>query len=139
MRSRVAVGGIALSTLFLACASSGSGRYRRLVISGDEIRADGFGTAYEALTNHREILIFDGRLAFEGGDDRSGLGRDRLEYTVPMLVLNGDDQLTDAVTILRRIPASDIVVIRLYYASMVPPEYRRPGAEGGVIEITTGR
>ena len=130
---------VALIALFAgACASSGrSGTYTRLVVTGAEIREDGYATAYEALTHHRELVVFEDRLAFEGGDDRSGLGRDRLTYTVPMLVLNGNYNLGDAITLLRQIPAEEIVSIQLYYASMVPPQYQRPGAEGGVIEVTT--
>lgn len=138
VRPGVFAGLALLVVVFAGCASSGrSGSYSRLEISGAEIRQDGYLTAYEALTHHRDLIVFEGGLAFEGGDDRSGLGRDRLEYTVPMLVLNGNYNLNDAVTTLRRIEAVDIVTIRLYYASMVPAEYRRPGAEGGVIEVVT--
>ena len=127
-----------LIVLAAGCASTPRpGTYSRLVIPGDQIRADGYSTAYEALTHHREIVVFEDRIAFEGGDDRSGLGRDRIDYYEPLLVLNGNYNLNDAITTLRQIPAADIVAIRLYYASMVPPEYRRPGAEGGVIEVTT--
>jgi hypothetical protein len=54
-----------------------------------------------------------------------------------MLVVNGDYNLNDAITTLRQIRAEDIVSIQIFYASMVPPEYRRPGAEGGVIAVTT--
>ena len=126
--------------LFSACASSGrSGTYTRLQISGQEIREDGYETAYEALTHHRELIVFEGGLAFEGGDDREGTGSARLEYSAPLLVVNGNYNQIDAVTTLRRIPASEIVLIQLYYASMLPAEYRRPGAEGGVIEVTTTR
>jgi len=130
---------VLLLMVFLgACASTGrSGSYSRLVISGAEIREDGYATAYEALTHHRELVIFEDRIAFEGGDDRSGLGRDRMEFTVPMLVVNGDYNLNDAITALRQIRVEDIVSIQLYYTSMVPPEFRRPGAEGGVISVTT--
>lgn len=131
-----------LATLLVAgaaaCASGGRpGTYTRLLITGDEIREAGYSTAYEALTHHRDLIVFEDRIAFEGGDDRSGLGRDRMTYTVPMLVVNGDHQLNDAVTTLRQIPASEIVSIRLYYASMVPTQLRRPGAEGGVISVVT--
>ncbi len=122
----------------VGCASTPrAGTYTRLVITGDEIRQDGYATAYEALTNHREIVLFEDRIAFEGGDDRSGRGRDRLDFYVPLLVVNGNYNLNDAITTLRQIPARDIVTIRLYYSSMLPAEYRRPGAEGGVIEVTT--
>lgn len=138
-RRGAAAAAMLLAALFSACASGGtrSGTYTRLVVSGAEIREDGYSSAYEALTHHRELVIFEDRIAFEGGDDRSGLGRERLEYTVPMLVVNGNYNLNDAITTLRTIAAADIVAIRLYYASMVPAEYRRPGAEGGVIEVTT--
>lgn len=127
-----------LIALVAGCAGTPRpGTYTRLVITGDQIREDGYATAYEALTHHREIILFEDRIAFQGGDDRSGLGRDRLDYYEPMLVLNGNYNLNDAITTLRQIRAAEIITIRLYYASMVPAEYRRPGAEGGVIEVTT--
>ncbi len=127
-----------VSFVVAGCASSGGRHsYTRLLISGDQIREDGYATAYEALTHHRELIVFEDRIGFEGGDDRSGLGADRLTYTVPVLVVDGDLNQNDMITTLRLIPAADIVSIRLYYASMVPPEYRRPGAEGGVIEVRT--
>lgn len=129
---------LAVAALVTACASSGrSGAYSRLLITGDQIREDGYATAYEALTHHRELIIFENQIAFEGGDDRSGLGRARTTYTVPMLVVNGDYQLNDAITTLRQIAADEIISIQLYYASMVPTEYRRPGAQGGVIAVRT--
>ena len=120
-----------------ACASSGRpGTYTRLVITGGEIREAGYGTAYEALTHHRELMIFEDRIGFRGGRD-SAFGSSAQRYHVPMLVVDGDFNLNDAVTTLRRIRADDIVMIRLYRQSMVPPRYRRPGAEGGVIEVST--
>jgi len=143
MNSRIVRRGVASAALLLiglstACASTGrSGSYSRLFITGAEIRENGHETAYEALTRHRELVIFEDRLAFEGGDDRSGLGRDKMTYTVPMLVVNGDYNLNDAITTLRRIRAEDIISIELFYASMVPPQFRRPGAEGGVISVIT--
>ena len=135
---RSATSTLLVAALAGACASAGrSGTYTRLLVTGDEIREDGYATAYEALTHHRELVIFEDRIAFEGGDDRSGLGRARTTYTVPMLVVNGDHQLNDAITTLRQIAAGDIISIQLYYSSMVPTEYRRPGAEGGVISVRT--
>lgn len=143
--------GIAMTLVVLtvaACASSGRpGTYTRLVITGGEIRQAGYGTAYEALTHHRELIIFEDRIGFRGGNDdmwvRDPQGRlrpdgsMRQDYHVPLLVVDGDFNQNDAVTALRRIPADDIVMIRLYHKSMVPPRYRRPGAEGGVIEVST--
>ncbi|MFV1986162.1 MAG: hypothetical protein ACC682_02715 [Gemmatimonadota bacterium] len=143
MNRKIVRRGAALAALLLiglnsACASSGrSGSYSRLFISGTEIRENGHETAYEALTHHRELIIFENQIAFEGGDDRSGSGRSRVTYTVPMLVVNGNYNLNDAITTLRQIRAEDIVSIQLFYASMVPPEFRRPGAEGGVISVIT--
>ena len=58
-------------------------------------------------------------------------------YTTAMLVLNGNQDLNDPITTLRQIPAIEILSIRLYRASMVPPEFRRPGSEGGVISVRT--
>jgi len=135
---RSSIGAVLVCAWLAGCASSGGRRdYTRLVIEGDEIREDGWSTAYEALTHHTELIVFEERIGFEGGDDRSGLGAARQTYTVPLLVVDGDVNQGDMITTLRRIPAEEIVRIRLYYASMVPPEYRRPGAEGGVIEVVT--
>lgn len=135
---RSCIGAVLLCASVAACASAGGRRdYSRLVISGDRIREDGWETAYEALTHHVDLIVFEDRIGFRGGDDRSGRGAAAQTYTVPMLVVDGDIHQGDTITTLRRIPAEEIVRIRLYYASMVPPEYRRPGAEGGVIEVVT--
>ena len=121
----------------LACASSGRpGTYTRLLITGAEIREAGYETAYEALTHHRELIVFEDRIGFRGGSEEA-FGRAAQAYYVPLLVVDGDFNLNDAVTTLRQIDAQEIISIRLYRSSMVPPEYRRPGAEGGVIEVTT--
>ena len=120
-----------------ACASAGRpGTYTRLVVTGSEIRQAGYSSAYEALTHHRELIIFEDRIGFRGGND-SAFGSAAQDYSVPMLVVDGDFNLNDPITTLRRIPADDILAIRLYHTSMVPPRYRRPGAEGGVIEVST--
>ena len=120
-----------------ACASGGRpGTYTRLLVTGDEIRAAGYRTAYEALTHHRELVVFEDRIGFKGGDENA-FGREAQEYYVPLLVVDGNFNQLDAITALRLISASEIVAIRLYKSSMVPPMYRRPGAEGGVIEVTT--
>lgn len=121
-----------------ACASNPRpGTYTRLLITGSEIRDAGYRSAYEALTHHRELIVFEDEIGFKGGNDRSPFGRETQDYYVPLLVVDGDFNMNDAVTALRRIPSEDIVSIRLYYSSMIPPRYRRPGAEGGVIEVTT--
>lgn len=120
-----------------ACASGGRpGTYTRLLVTGDEIRDAGYRSAYEALTHHRELIVWEGRIGFKGGDD-AAFGREAQEYYVPLLVVDGNFNQSDAITALRLITAADIITIRLYRASMVPPMYRRPGAEGGVIEVTT--
>ena len=126
------------TTTWTACASGGGrpGTFTRLEIAGDEIREVGYATAYEALINHRELLIFDGQLGFKGANDEA-FGRDAENWFVPMLVVNGNFNQNDTVTTLRRIRADQIMTIRLFKTSMVPPVYRRPEARGGVIEITT--
>lgn len=126
------------STMWTACASGGGrpGTFSRLEIAGDEIREIGYKTAYEALMNHRELIIFDGELGFKGAND-DAFGKDAEEWFVPMLVVDGNFNLNDTVTTLRRIDADQIVTIRLFRTSMVPPVYRRPQARGGVIEVTT--
>ncbi|MCY3600732.1 MAG: hypothetical protein OXN85_12270 [Gemmatimonadetes bacterium] len=132
----------------MACAGNPRpGTYTRLIITGSEIRDAGYRSAYEALTHHRELIVFEGEIHFRGGNDnpwmRDGSGsvqpRPRMSqsYQIPLLVVDGDFNQNDAVTALRRIPAEEIVSIRLYHQSMVPPRYRRPGAEGGVIEVST--
>jgi len=102
----------------------------------DEIREAGYRTAYEALTHHRELVIFEDRIGFRGGNEEA-FGREAQEYFRPLLVVDGNFNLNDAITTLRRIDAADILSIRLYRSSMVPPEYRRPEARGGVIEVST--
>lgn len=121
-----------------ACASSARpGTYTRLLITGAEIRAAEYRTAYEALTHHRELIVLEGQIGFKGGNE-SAFGGDAQEYFKPMLVVNGNFNLNDAVTTLRRIPAANIQVIRLYRSSMVPPKYRiRSESRGGVIEVST--
>ncbi|MYG19916.1 MAG: hypothetical protein F4208_10225 [Gemmatimonadales bacterium] len=123
----------------MACASNPRpGTYTRLIITGSEIREAGYRSAYEALTHHRELIIFEDRIGFRGGNDNSNLfGRQTQDYYVPMLVVDGDFNLNDAVTTLRRIPAEESVSLRRYHQSVVPVRGRRPGAEGGVIEVNT--
>ena len=137
-KRRLAGAVTAMVLVAAACASnSRTGTYTRLLITGSEIRDAGHASAYEALTNHRELIVFEGQIGFRGGNDMSTFGSATQEYHVPLLVVNGDFNLNDEVTTLRRIAADDIVSIRLYHTSMVPPRYRRPGAEGGVIEVST--
>lgn len=148
LRRPLRVGAVLALVLTAACASAGRpGTFTRLLITGEEIREAEYRTAYEALSHHREILLFEGQLGFKRGNDddsdnvrimNSGLFHaNGQEWYIPMLVVDGDFNLNDAVTELRRIDAAEIVVIRLYRSSMVPPQYRRPGAEGGVIEVRT--
>ncbi|WP_420440680.1 hypothetical protein [Candidatus Palauibacter sp.] len=141
-RSAVMATTMALMAALMAVAACASnprpGTYSRLIITGGEIRDAGYRSAYEALTHHRELIIFEDRIGFRGGNDGSNLfGRQTQDYYVPLLVVDGDFNLNDAVTTLRRIPAEEIVSIRLYHQSMVPVRYQRPGAEGGVIEVNT--
>ncbi|MDX1578179.1 MAG: hypothetical protein R3266_06830 [Gemmatimonadota bacterium] len=134
-------GGIVAATLIVltlgACAGSPrEGVFTRLLISGEEIREAGYDSAYEALKNHRQLIVFEEEIGFKGGDDYA-FGRAAQGFYVPLLVVDGDWNLNDNATTLRRISADEIVSIRLYRASQVPPRYRRPGAEGGVIEVRT--
>ena len=126
------------TTVWTACASGGGrpGTFTRLEIQGDEILEVGYETAYEVLLNHREMLIFDGQLGFKGANE-DAFGRDAEDWFVPMLVVDGNFNQLDTITTLRRIQAEEILTIRLFKSSMVPPVYRRPAARGGVIEITT--
>ncbi|WP_428274830.1 hypothetical protein [Candidatus Palauibacter sp.] len=152
MRERTRRSAVIATTMALmaatACASNPRpGTYTRLIITGSEIRDAGYRSAYEALTHHRELIVFEGEIGFRGGNDdpwvRDANGRTQprprmsQSYHVPLLVVNGDFNQNDAVTTLRRIPADEIVTIRLYRQSMIPSRYRRPGAEGGVIEVNT--
>ena len=152
MRERTRRSAVIATTMALmvaaACASNPRpGTYTRLIITGSEIRDAGYRSAYEALTHHRELIVFEGEIGFRGGNDdpwtRDITGsvqpRRRMSqsYHQPLLVVDGDFNQNDAVTTLRRIDAEEIVSIQLYRQSMVPPRYRRPGAEGGVIEVNT--
>ena len=118
-----------------ACGGTAGRTFTRLSISPGEIRETTYETAYDILSHHRELIVFEDRIAFRGGDDRDGL--DRQAYSVPLLVVDGDRDLNDPITVLRRLPADEIVVIELWRASMVPAEFRRPGWQGGVIWIRT--
>jgi hypothetical protein len=107
------------------------------VITGTEIRVAKYRTAYEALTHHRELIVLEGEIGFRGGDE-SAFGRDSQEYFKPMLVVNGNFNMNDTITTLRHIPAENILAIRLYRSSMVPPKYRiRSESRNGVIEVNT--
>lgn len=137
IRLGMALAGLLAATTWTACASGGRpGTFTSLEIGGDEIREIGYATAYEALVNHREMLVFAGELGFRGAND-DAWASDSEAWFVPLLVVDGNFSQSDTITTLRRINASDILTIRLFKTSMVPPVYRRPGAEGGVIEITT--
>lgn len=118
-----------------ACGSGGGHTFTRLSISPGEVRASDYATAFEVLSHHRELIVFEDRIGFRGGADLDGL--DRQVYSVPILIVDGDQNLNDPITVLRRMPAEDITVIELWRASMVPPEYRRSGWQGGVIWIRT--
>jgi hypothetical protein len=120
---------------FTACGSGGGHTFTRLSISPGEVRESTYGTAFEILSHHRELIVFEDRIGFRGGADLDGF--DRRSYSVPILVVNGDRNLNDPITVLRRLSAEEISVIELWRASMVPPEYRRPGWQGGVIWIRT--
>lgn len=118
-----------------ACGGTAAYTFTRLSISPGEVRESTYGTAYEILSHHRELIVFEDRIVFRSGDDRDGF--DRQNYSVPLLVVDGDSDLNDPITVLRRIRADEIGVIELWRASMVPAEFRRPGWQGGVIWIRT--
>lgn len=84
--------------------------------------------------NHRELLVVAGDIAFRGGYDLQGESE---RYTEPVLIVDGNQDLGDVTTELRRIKAEEIALIRLIHASEVPPEERRPGTRGGIVEIAT--
>ena len=127
---------VILMTVSACAGAARPGEFSRLLITGTEIRDAGYDNAYEALTHHRDLIVFEDRIGFRGGAD-SAFGREAQEFYIPLLVVDGNWNLNDEITTLRRIPAEEIVNIRLYRASMVPPEYRRLGAEGRVIVVTT--
>jgi hypothetical protein len=129
--SALALGLIAVA----ACGSGGGHTFTRLSISPGEVQESAYATAFEVLSHHRELIVFEDRIGFRGGGDLDGL--DRQVYSVPILMVDGDRNLNDPITVLRRIPAEEIAAIELWRASMVPPEYRRSGWQGGVISIRT--
>ena len=136
-RIALAVVIVPLIVSFTACSGAGGHTFTHLMISPGEIQESTYETAYEVLSHHRLLVLFEDRIAFRGGDDREGRGIDLQTYTQPLLVVDGDQDLNDPITVLRLIPAEQISFIELWRASMVPPEYRRPGWVGGVISITT--
>lgn len=129
-----ALGLVGVMTL-AACGSGGGHTFTRLSIPPREVRESEYETAFEILTHHRELILIEDRIGFRGGGDLNGLNRQ--DYSVPILMVDGNRNLNDPITVLRQIPAEEIAIIELWRASMVPPEYRRPGWQGGVIWIRT--
>ena len=104
-------------------------------VTPDDISLDeALDLAFQHARNNREFYGRYATVDLVRGFVRT---REAQEYYVPLLVVDGNFNQIDAITALRLIAASEIVAIRLYKSSMVPPMYRRPGAEGGVIEVTT--
>lgn len=141
MMRNLAVG--ALAALLTACASGGSvPTFTSLTITGSEIQDSGLETAYDVLASHRELLVTGDEVAFRGGydldtNDSRSKPVGGVRYYRPMIIVDGNRDVGDVTTALRRIPAQTILLIRLIYASEVPARMRRPEAAGGVIEITT--
>lgn len=131
LRRSVATAGV---LAFAACAGQTTS-FKSLYITGSEVREKGVETAYDVIANHRELIVIGDEIAFRGGMNLDG-DNNRV-YTRPLLIVDGNRDVGDVTTVLRRIEANDIALIRLLYASEVPPEDRRPEAIGGVIEITT--
>lgn len=135
MRKSILVAGLALVSA--ACASGGTNHlptFTGLYITSEEIAESGLESAYEVLANHREMIVTGSDIAFRGGNNLDG---DNEFYTRPMVVVDGNRDIGDVTTVLRRIKAEEIALIRLVYASDVRADNRRPEATGGVIEITT--
>lgn len=136
MTSR-ALAGFALAAVVAACASGPSNRlptFTSLYITGEDLRGTGVETAYDVVANHRELLVFGDEIAFRGGNNLAG---DNQTYHRPLLIVDGNRDVGDVTTTLRHIPVEEIQLLKLVYASDVPPEDRRPEATGGVIEIVT--
>lgn len=134
---RKVVLGVGLALALGACASGASNRlptFTGLYITSEEIAESGLESAYEILANHREMIVLGSDIAFRGGNNLNG---ENEFYTRPMVVVDGNRDIGDVTTVLRRIKAEEIALIRLVYASDVGPQNRRPRATGGVIEITT--
>lgn len=124
----------AAGLLALAACAGRTMHFTSPYITGQEIREKGAETAYDVLASHREMIVTGSEIRFRGGFDLDG---DNWAYTTPMLVVDGNLDVGDATTVLRRIRAEEITLIRLVYASEVPPRDRRPEAIGGIIEVTT--
>lgn len=125
----------ALVFIGAACAGGGGApSFTSLYITAEDLEGTGVESAYDVLAHHRELLVFGSRIAFRGGNDLQG---ENERYFEPLLIVDGNRDVGDVTTALRRIPAEDISSIRLVFASELGPEDRRPEASGGVIEITT--
>ena len=120
-----------------ACAASSRlGRYSGVIIDGADVRAAGQATALEALRNHRDIIVNETRIGFKGGDDYA-FGSARQAYYIPLLAVDGVIGVGQPVSVLGRISADELLYIRLYRGSEVPPQYRRDGYGRGLIEVVT--
>lgn len=125
---------VAVSLLALAgCASSGPS-YNQLYLTSSEIAVDQHETAYDVLTKHRRLIVTGSEIALDGGNDLSGISN---EYSIPLIIVNGDKYIQNPITMLRLIPADDVASVRIFFASQVPPEFRASGWEGGVLSVRT--
>lgn len=125
---------VVVALVALAACAGRTMSFDSLYITGQEIRQKGAQSAYEVVVNHRELIVVAGDVAFRGGYDLDG---DNEQYWTPLLIVDGNPDVGDVTTRLRRIPAEEIALIRLIHASEVSAEDRRPQSAGGIIEITT--
>jgi hypothetical protein len=121
----LAVTVVSLSSL--ACASAHpSNEKDTMVITQDEIAASGAQTAYDA------VKILRGNfLSYRG---KTTLHRDSTSSSLPTVFL--DDQEYGPILTLKQIPASHVILIRLYRSWEAPTKFGS-GNMGGVIAIET--
>ena len=125
---------MSLAVVFVACSSGGVSYGQTYLTSADIVVAE-HETAYDILKSHRRLIVTGSGIMMKGGNDLAGQSN---AYSDPLVVINGDWNVENYVTVLELIPADDVAYIRLYVASDVPASYRasRQAAQGAV-EIQT--
>jgi hypothetical protein len=125
---------MSLAAAFVACSSGGVSYGQTYLTSADIVVAE-HESAYDVLKSHRRLIVTGSQIMLKGGNDLAGRSN---EYSDPLIVINGDYNIANYVTVLELMPADDVAYVRLYSASDVPATYRNdPQSSQGVVEIQT--
>ena len=126
---------MSLAVVFVACSSGGGASYGQTYLTSADIVVAEHESAYDVLASHRRLIVTGSEITMKGGNDLAGQSN---AYSSPLMVINGDYNIQNYITVLQLIPADDVAYIRLYVASDVPAAYRvNRQSSQGVVEIQT--